>query len=270
MWERDYKEGEPPGQPLDSFAFVDEGCGSKTHILPSSQWARNPPMLGELNHSTWIWEQTFPNKPGIKMLLLSIRTVHCIQQKILKCRLSNSRRWGQKGKLCHSVGGQQRFPFRTFTQGWLWAEVMLEVSSKPSRTFWYEWILCWEPKPKQSLVQIKCCGSCSLDKTFTEMICRWGVVGGVRVHPPAWSLQPPHQHSVWVEKMHRKRRKPFHFVAWDSWVCIYCRALTYSLFSWFALCPVSAPLCPVWDGDQGSLCHLTALARGRSSGLTLT
>lgn len=130
MCERDYKEREPPGQPLDSFAFVDEGCGSKTHTLPSSQWERKPPMLGELNHSTWIREQTFPNKPEIKMVLPSMRMVHGIQQLMLKCRLFSSRRWGQKGKLCSSAGEQQRFLFRTFTKTCLWAELMFEVLSR--------------------------------------------------------------------------------------------------------------------------------------------
>lgn len=80
MCERDYEEEEPPGQPLDSFAFVDEGCGSRTHTLPSSQRSRKPPVLGGLIHSTWIQGQTFPNKPEIKMVLPSLR-VHYIQKR---------------------------------------------------------------------------------------------------------------------------------------------------------------------------------------------
>lgn len=79
MCERDYEEGEPPGQPLDSLAFVDEGYGSKTHTLPSSQRRGKPPVLGGLIH-----EQTFPNEPEIKMVLPSMRAVHYIQRKAFK------------------------------------------------------------------------------------------------------------------------------------------------------------------------------------------
>lgn len=100
-------------------------------------------------------KQTFPNEPEIKMVLPSMTAVHYIQKKLLKCRLFSSRRWFQKGTLCGNAGEQVRFLSGTFTETWLWAEVMFEVSSKSLQTFWYGWMLCWEPRAKQSLLQIK-------------------------------------------------------------------------------------------------------------------
>lgn len=102
------------------------------------------------------------------------------------------------------------------------------------------------------------------------MIYRWCVVGGGRVNPPAWSLQPPPWHSVWAEKIHTKRRKTFPFWSWDSWVCIYCRVLAYSLFSLLALCPVSTLRCPAAAAGWGRMLFVSPHSAGLEQKLSLS
>lgn len=108
---------------------------------------------------------------------------------------------------------------------------------------------------------------CSLDKTFTEMILQM-------MHNKR--SQSKHSCSVFshpTDTLHgwrrstqktqlRGRQKQFHFVAWGVWFCIYCRVLTYSLFSGLALCPVSVLRCPPPTARCGSLLFMSLHSPG--------